>query len=271
MDASSYIVDGVRSSLTCHPKLFTAVAASSLVFGVVVGYHVPNYQRWRAVGPGGVPHDLRGYLINLMLTPFSLDTKRLDFYDQPEWYAAGWSKATDQEKVAAQTSLLDKELPEREGPHPNAIPFLLPQRQRTVNNPPPANIKSAYLKAFDDLGAKNSDFIELRTSVLETRGKALFVKPETPLPILIEKCRGEICHIHTSDLSGHISLPFPDAKEVIEKGYGERHGLSGTKLIPLAYTMLYEPKSIDEIEVFVRIFQAGIDYVKTGGTGSVKR
>lgn len=65
-------------------------------------------------------------------------------------------------------------------------------------------------------------------------------------------------------MSGHVTLSFADAAEVIAKGWGERHRLSGTEWIHLGYTMVYVPRSVEEVETFIRIFQAGVDYMKSG-------
>lgn len=82
-----------------------------------------------------------------------------------------------------------------------------------------------------------------------------------PLRTLDQQTGREICHIHGSDLSGHVTLSLADAAEAIAKGYGERHRLSGIRLLPLGYTMMYIPRTIEEVEVYRRIFQAGIDYM----------
>lgn len=123
------------------------------------------------------------------------------------------------------------------------------------------NNVQTYLDAFDALHTANSNITEWRTSVLERRGKALFLKPSMPLRTLDQQTQREICHIHGSDLSGHVTLSLADAREVIAKGWGERHRLSGTKILPLGYTMMYIPRSVEEVEVYGRIFQAGIEYL----------
>lgn len=106
--------------------------------------------------------------------------------------------------------------------------------------------------------------MEWKTSVLERRGEAAFVKPSIALPTLAEKSQREIGHVHASDLSGHLMLSLADARDVVAKGWGERHGLSGTRLLPLGYTMIYVPRAVEEVGVYSRIFQAGIDYVCSG-------
>lgn len=65
-------------------------------------------------------------------------------------------------------------------------------------------------------------------------------------------------------MSGHVTLSFADAEEVIAKGWGERHRLSGTDWIHLGYTMVYVPRTVGETEVLCRIFKAGVDFMKSG-------
>lgn len=121
-----------------------------------------------------------------------------------------------------------------------------------------------YQTAFENLGEKNKDCTEWKTSALEKHGTALFLMPFIPLTPLASPTQREICHIHTSDMSGHVTLSFADAQEVIAKGWGERHRLSGTEWIHLGYTMVYVPRSVEEVDVFMRIFQAGVDYMRSG-------
>ena len=124
----------------------------------------------------------------------------------------------------------------------------------------------AYEAAFDKLAEKHSDAIEWKTSVLERRGKAMFLKETYAVPTLIAKCGREVAHIHDTDKSGHLLLSFADAKEVISKGWGERHRLTGTGVIPLGYTMLYVPRKTEEIYDLIKIFDAGIEYAKSSGS-----
>lgn len=93
----------------------------------------------------------------------------------------------------------------------------------------------------------------------------MFLKEAYAVPTLIAKCKREVAHIHESDVSGHLLLPFADAKVVIEKGWGERHRMTGSALIPLGYTMLYQPRNTEELDTFMRIFEAGIEYAKSNG------
>ena len=93
----------------------------------------------------------------------------------------------------------------------------------------------------------------------------MFLKDSYSLPTLIARCQGEVAHIHESDMSAHVLLSFADAREVIAKGWGERHRMTGSAIIPLGYTMLYLPRNAGGIEVFMRIFEAGVMYAESNG------
>ena len=93
----------------------------------------------------------------------------------------------------------------------------------------------------------------------------MFLKEQYALPSLIAKCGREVAHIHGSDMSSHLLLSLPDAKEVIARGWGERHRLSGSALVPLGYTMLYSPRKVEEVGVLTAIFEGGIEYAKSNG------
>ncbi|KYG41950.1 hypothetical protein M433DRAFT_74820, partial [Acidomyces richmondensis BFW] len=107
------------------------------------------------------------------------------------------------------------------------------------------------------------DAVELQTSVLERHGDALFVPEGKQVPYLAETARREIAHIHASDLSAHVVLSLADAREVVAKGWGERHRASGTRLLPLGYTMVYVPRTVEEVEVCVEIIRAGVEYMRS--------
>lgn len=102
----------------------------------------------------------------------------------------------------------------------------------------------------------------MRTSVLERRGDAIFLDPSILPPKISSTRQGEMAHIHETDLSAHVALSLADARVVVGKGWGERHQLSGN-VIPLGYTLLYVPRTVEEVSVFVSIMQAGVDYMRS--------
>lgn len=72
----------------------------------------------------------------------------------------------------------------------------------------------------------------------------------------------EITHLHESEGSMHVSLSPPDAKLVIERGWGERFGLSGS-IMPVTYIMVYAPRpgDVKEEETVEGIIRAGVRFV----------
>lgn len=224
-----------------------------------------DYQAWKAMGQGGIPATYSGYMTakSYEKTVAHKDTLSPALYQQPEKYALGWSKATPAQKAAAYRSFLQKPLPQREGPRARAKPFVFPQRERNAAEPKEAKVKVAYEAIFAELGKANAASTEWKTSALEKQGAALFLKSDIPMtPLVATVAQGEICHIHGTDLSGHVTLSFADAEEVIAKGWGERHRLSGTEMIHLGYTMVYVPRTVEETEVLGRIFQAGLEFMR---------
>lgn len=93
----------------------------------------------------------------------------------------------------------------------------------------------------------------------------MFLKDTYSIPLLIKRARRELVHVHGTDMSGHLCLSLADAKEVLEKKWGERQRLSGSRLIPLGYVLLYIPRTLEEVEVYLRIIEAGIEYARSNG------
>ena len=62
-------------------------------------------------------------------------------------------------------------------------------------------------------------------------------------------------------------LSAADAKVVLEKGWGERHGLSGRGVgVPLGYVMVFAPRSVEEVEeVIGMVARAAARYGLEGG------
>ena len=223
-----------------------------------------DYLEWKAMGEGGTPPTWAGYLSSLnaeRLVAFP-DTLSPAVYREPERYAAGWLEASDAQRAAARRSFLREPLPQRQGPQSRAKRYVFPQRERNALDPKSPKVKFAYQTEYEKLGANNPSTTEWQVSRLEKHGTALFLANSEPLTPIAAATQREICHIHTSDMSAHVTLSFADAEEVIRKGWGERHRLSGTDWIPLGYTFLYVPRSVQETEILGQIFQAGVDFMK---------
>lgn len=51
---------------------------------------------------------------------------------------------------------------------------------------------------------------------------------------------------------------------MIERGWGERHPISGVIALPKEYLMIYAPMDDDEVEAVSRIIKASIAYMTNG-------
>jgi Family of unknown function (DUF5519) len=109
----------------------------------------------------------------------------------------------------------------------------------------------------------------VKKSQLENNGPALWLTPTIARQPWDSYAKGEIGHVHfEAEGSSHVKLSLTDAKEVIEKGWGERHGLSGKslggKMLPWGYVMVYAPRNEEEVKVLGKIFRAGVAFMSGG-------
>lgn len=80
-------------------------------------------------------------------------------------------------------------------------------------------------------------------------------------------CNGEVCHAHPSDGSLHLTLHPDDVREVIEKGWGERHPLARdnwwwrVKIVPSGFVLIYAPRDEGELGVVMEIIRAAAWWV----------
>jgi len=66
----------------------------------------------------------------------------------------------------------------------------------------------------------------------------------------------------------HMTLHPADARVVLEAGWGERHPLARggwfEKFVPEGFVMVYAPRGEEDVEVLVRIVEAGAWFVDQG-------
>ncbi|KAI1779954.1 hypothetical protein F4818DRAFT_160311 [Hypoxylon cercidicola] len=214
-----------------------AAAFISLVAGLLFIHN--DYQNYLKLGPGGTPATFPGYVrINWLklwacrdpLNPLPADP--------------------DVEPVAG--ILRKKPLPYRCGPRPRVV-GIAPQRQ--VNQFGSRECYLALRRTLENHSSVNSEQVGVGTSCFEKHGMGLFARYP-----FNKTCQGEICHVHNSDHSMHMNLHPDDVKEVIEKGWGERHPLTSQCLlkmpVPKQFTMVYAPRSVDELKVVCQIIEA---------------
>ncbi|KAI0176251.1 hypothetical protein GGR52DRAFT_353025 [Hypoxylon sp. FL1284] len=215
--------------------------AAALVIGLATGilFVHNDYHNYLKLGPGGTPATFPGYIrINWLKLWACRDPLRPLPADP------------DVEPVAG--VLRKKPLPYRCGPRPRVV-GIAPQRQVSQ-----FGSRACYLalrRTLEEHSAANADQVGVGTSCFEKHGLGLFA-----LYPFNKTCQGEICHVHDSDHSLHMNLHPDDVKEVIEKGWGERHPLTSQCLlkmpVPKQFTMVYAPRSPDELKVVCQIIEA---------------
>ena len=118
-----------------------------------------------------------------------------------------------------------------------------------------ANIKT--------LADSNRDLLEMGSSKIEGGVPALFLLPGTsPGSHAINPMSPrEIMHTHYADGSSHAFLSAADATTVLDRGWGERHRLSGRALgFPINYTMIFAPRNDEEVAIVRTITRAAVRY-----------
>jgi hypothetical protein len=115
--------------------------------------------------------------------------------------------------------------------------------------------------AVDELAAKYSAHVVVRTSVLEISGDALLTANGIATHEITKKTKREIAHVHagvgSGDYSKHMCLSPSNCKGVITKQWGERMTLAGT-LVPNEYLIVYTPRTKEEVDVVKGIVNAAI-------------
>lgn len=109
----------------------------------------------------------------------------------------------------------------------------------------------------------NKGLVIVGKSRLEPYDVAMQLPDGFKPPKVAGKNSNEICHIHGMEGSYHATLSCTDAKEVISKGWGERHRLAGTYL-NLGYVFVYAPRNLEEVDVMGKVFRAGIAFMAGG-------
>ncbi|KAI0136987.1 hypothetical protein BJ170DRAFT_38183 [Xylariales sp. AK1849] len=198
-----------------------------------------DYQNYLKLGPGGTPATFQGYIT---INWFRLWALRNPF--EPP--------SPDPSSEPSMGILIRNPLPYRCGPRPT-VAGIAPQRQVSQQGS-----RECYLRLrelLENHGSKHSENIGIGTSCFEKHGFGLFARYP-----LNNTCQGEICHVHNSDHSMHMNLHPDDVKEVLEKGWGQRHPLAWkgwmSMPVPRQFVMVYAPRTMDEVNVVCKIIEA---------------
>ena len=110
----------------------------------------------------------------------------------------------------------------------------------------------------------NPQSLEFGPSKIEGGAPAVFISPKEYNPGHSSCTRSprEAFHSHCStEGSSHAVLSAADAKLVLDRGWGERHGVSGRALgFPLGYVMIFAPRSMQEVATVGMIARAVARY-----------
>ncbi|KAM0260525.1 hypothetical protein ACHAQJ_002759 [Trichoderma viride] len=208
-----------------------------------------DYHNFLSLGPGGTPSTIQGYIRITYLRMLSLR----DPFTAPK---------PDPNRLPKMGVLDEQVLPYRAGPRP-VVAGIAPQRQ--LDQYGSRRCYFALRRAMERLSAQNPNKFGTERSCLEKHGLALFARHP-----LQTNCQGEICHVHDSDHSMHMSLHPDDIKEILQKGWGQRHPLAwkGRFIqMPVSpdFVMIYAPRDEMELEIVCKIISAAIWYTLAEG------
>ena len=241
--------DGLAINMVIRQDPFSITLDASALLGLsimlVIGMHVVqhyiieclivavpllllvrnDYENFLRLGPGGTPATPAGYA---RLMWYRLFTLRDPFSPPPK-----------SSNISPAAGILQQQnLPYRPGPRPT-VAGLAPQRQLNQAGSPQAF--NAMKRALDRMAAQHPHKFGTATSCLEKHGFALFARHP------VNVCgNGEVCHIHNSDKSMHMNLHPDDIKEILQKGWGQRHPMAWTGWvhtpIPSTFVLIYAPR-----------------------------
>lgn len=197
-----------------------------------------DYRRWVALGEGGIPHGVGGWVRVTVL--------RLKYREDP----------VQTEHLGRSEDSVLADLPPRRGARPTIAPYPVPHRQMGGSCRP--EVLAALDAVFASELAHGQPAVRENTSRFERHHSALFAES---LVVRGMSAHGEVGHIHRPQGSLHLHLRPVDAAAVIDKGWGELHPMAGKGFdLPVGYTLLYAPRNTGEVDVVRRILRATLDW-----------
>ncbi|KAK2616413.1 hypothetical protein QQS21_000655 [Conoideocrella luteorostrata] len=229
-------------------KYAPAAAAAVGLAALIIAYR--DYRAYVALGSHGLPDNFWGWKKQLMMTLMARkDTTVAAPYDIEGVKENYGPNAT--------TSYFNTALEQRPGSRPQIPGFVAPQRQVTATAS--AKMKEQMFSYLKELTSENSSTLQSELSVLEGPVPAVQLKKGLDLPKYLEVTRGEMIHVHPADGSTHLILSLEDSRSVIERGWGQRHRLSG-RWLGWGYTLVYAPRNQDEFELWKNVTCAAARY-----------
>lgn len=213
--------------------------------GAAAMWAVNDYKQWKSLGRGGVPDNVWGWLIVRRLGLQALETRGSAQYDDRIGTPGDVCRLGD--------------LPVREGTRPRMGKHVVPHRQLDQGTDP--TTRKLLDKIFDDFVDANGRYVRYAKSYYEKRNDAVTLTRTDAAHPVARTSHGEVAHVHPGDGSMHMIFSPSDAKQVIDKGWGERHPLSGSPHhdIPDTYLMVYVPRTPQEVMVVAQLLRAAVE------------
>lgn len=217
-----------------------------IFFSAALYWAIRDYGRWKALGPGGLPHSLIGWLSMAGLRLLKRDgrnPKRLD---------SALSATEEHSYLGA--------VVRRQGMRPRVAPHPIPHRQlsETISQ---ENLKRLQ-SLFDERVEANRETVQYKQSFFEKHHAAITLHDPRCGHVFALISHGEIAHIHPSDGSMHMVLSPSDAKQVLTHQWGELHSLAGfMNRLPSTYTFIYAPRTDEDFSTVKRILDASIAFM----------
>ncbi|KAJ4369227.1 hypothetical protein N0V83_006312 [Neocucurbitaria cava] len=230
---------------------------AALGLAVVAPFAIRDYQTFLSYGPGGLPHNVVGWLIaNVMRLVAREQTSTLPYSDKSLY-------------LSSRPGFLPPDFPpHRSSPRPQFGAHPVPQRQ--VTQLPDPETREKLIARFQALGeaAQAKGLVDIKQSLYERRHAALFVSSTRAWHPVAQRSRGEIAHVHAGlDGSIHVTLHPGDCKKVIEAAWGQRHGLAGVgsrKIpgsLPVNYVLVYAPRDEAELDIVLAVVRASVAFM----------
>lgn len=203
-----------------------------------------DYQNYLNLGPGGTPATFSGYM--------RISWLRLWTLRDP--FVAPLASPSD---VPSRGVLAQHKLPYRIGPKPQ-VAGIAPHRQIDQQGSP--HCFRALRRTLQKIALKDPKKYGTARSCVEKHGLGLFARHAVQT-----SCQGEVCHVHDSDFSMHMCLHPEDSKELLLKGWGQRHPLAwrwGLVRTPVSpnFVMVYAPRDEHELRTVAKIIEAAVWY-----------
>lgn len=234
-----------RRIILRYPRSVVLTSLATALFPWLIG----NYRAFYSLGHSGLGQGLSGWLIATSLKPLGRQTLTTEEYD----------KDPNQDVFLKDPA----SIPERRGARPLTGWHFTPHRQ--INRIPTQKVAERLDSIFKTHANANSNLVDVVRSPHERVIDAMIIKPSIPSPHKVaDDAIREIAHVHPADHSVHAVLAPQDCKTIIERGWGERHPLSGVnRFIPLPkeYLIIYAPRDDEELDVVERIIVASIGYM----------